>query len=97
TERLREGNAGLNQQFISIVANLRKVSDSTVLKEFSRVIEDSQKSVRAKLQAKPVEETNDRNAISFGRLVQAVDLASVSLRSLHDQASALGDIFTGRV
>jgi hypothetical protein len=96
-KQLREGNDGLNREFLNIIASIRGLSVDQVMKEFRKNIVGAQNAAVAERQNLAGRKAEEQNINSFNRLLLAVQSASDSLLGLRQKAQALSEVFDGTV
>jgi hypothetical protein len=96
-DSFKNGQNGLNTEYLRIIATVRGVSLADVVKEFKKNIQDAQRVAKNEQQAVAAQTQEQRSISAFGSLLLAVQGASDSLTSLQRSASILHEVFSGSV
>lgn len=94
---VREGNNGLNDEFIGLIAAIRNVPLAEVLGEIRQELSGFQKSLEVANKVRAGEDVNVKTTNSLTRMVQAVELATKAVADLQRGIESRDAFFTGSV
>jgi TP901 family phage tail tape measure protein len=92
-ETFRKGNQGLNNRYLSILAQLNHVSPSDVLKDFMKVAQQSQMNAQSESLHKSADMATTRELAQYQQLYLAAEQAAQGLADLKSQAQNVANVF----